>query len=245
MANIFFTIFFFLSSVFSSFSFAAPQEWEEGIPVPVTAYREADHKAGWYLDDLFVKTLSYYNKQGGHLDPLILWPRYNKSRKAFDKAWEGEENYKKLWAWSVCIKETWCGLTTPDKKWGRWRNKNSNGTLDCGITQINSGSTAYSCSELNKSDELAFREQKRILIEKVLKRRKKVNKTEKRPKRCPSSHKIKVEGSKKKVCPFQVDYVSYILPSTERLWWEHIGRYNGHNPTYTQKVRLIYKSLLE
>lgn len=214
-----------------------------GIVVHVTAYRAADHEAGWYEDPLFVKTLRYYRAQGGNLDSLVLWPRYKRARKSFDKVWEGAQAHEKLWAWSVCIKETWCGLTTSNKKWGRWKFKNSNGTLDCGVTQINSGSTTHTCSELNKSDELAFREQKRILLQKVLKRRKTVNKTKERPKRCPTSHKIVVKG--KKVCPFQVDYVSYFLPSTEALWWNHIGRYNGRNLTYTKKVRAIYNSFLE
>lgn len=215
-----------------------------GIVVHVTAYRTADHQAGWYEDSLFVKTLDYYRVQGGHLDPLVLWPRYKKARKAFDKVWKGEEAYKRLWAWSVCLKETWCGLTTTKKKWGRWKFKNSNGTWDCGITQINSESTEHTCSKLNKSDELAFREQKRILVEKVLQRRKKVNKTKERPKKCPTSHKIRVNGQK--VCPFQVNYVSYLLPSTEALWWKHIGRYNGrNNPKYIEEVRAIYMSFLE
>ena len=70
---------------------------------------------------------------------------------------------------AICAKEYLCGVTVKFSEWENYRfqgPKNNNGTVDCGVTQINSGSTEYSCDEL-QNHKIAFEEQKRIIMIKV------------------------------------------------------------------------------
>lgn len=95
--------------------------------------------------------------------------RWERAEGAFWKVWSDAPLWQAKIAAAICTKEYLCGVTVKFSQWDsfRWQSPtNSNGTIDCGITQINSDSTSYSCDELQDL-ETAFKEQRRIIMLKV------------------------------------------------------------------------------
>lgn len=98
-----------------------------------------------------------------------VYTRWQRLEETFFKVWGDVPLWQAKIAAAICTKEYLCGVTVKFSQWEgkRWESpKNADGSLDCGITQINSGSTDKSCDEL-QDFEIAFREQKRIIMEKV------------------------------------------------------------------------------
>ena len=109
-----------------------------------------------------------YLAQKGFLSKAYIRTRWERVEDAFWSVWGNAPLWQAKIAAAICSKETLCGI---DIKFSEWKthkfiNKNANGTQDCGITQINSNSTSYNCSEL-QDFETAFQEQKRIIEIKV------------------------------------------------------------------------------
>lgn len=95
--------------------------------------------------------------------------RWKRAEGAFWKVWSDAPLWQARIAAAICTKEYLCGVTIKFSDWDDFRFEspvNNDGTIDCGITQINSNSTSYSCDELQNL-ETAFKEQKRIIMLKV------------------------------------------------------------------------------
>ena len=98
-----------------------------------------------------------------------VYTRWQRLESVFFKVWGDAPLWQAKVAAAICTKEYLCGVTVKFSQWEgkRWESpKNTDGSVDCGITQINSGSTDKSCDEL-QDFETAFREQRRIIREKV------------------------------------------------------------------------------
>lgn len=119
-------------------------------------------------DAIFNVIWNGYKAKGGYLTKAYIKTRWERAEASFWAVWKGAPLWQAKIAAAICAKETLCGVTIKFSEWENYhfQNKNPNGTTDCGITQINSGSTTYSCDELQNL-ETAFREQKRIIILKV------------------------------------------------------------------------------
>ncbi len=110
-----------------------------------------------------------YVAQKGSLSEEYIRSRWVRAEGAFWSVWGGAPLWQAKIAAAICAKETLCGVTVKFSEWETHRfesPRNSNGTVDCGITQINSNSTSYSCSQLQNL-ETAFKEQRRIIKLKV------------------------------------------------------------------------------
>ena len=158
----------FLRAFAFFFSFFALSAIAKTTPAPA-----ADPYKGWKEAAISYVISKMGESQKTHYAPKTkgyanLESRWNKMFPSFRKVWKNEPLWKQKVAMAICLKETYCGLMTPTNKWGKWVNTNDNGTWDCGLTQINQGSTKHSCAALNASDVTAFKEQKRILRIKVL-----------------------------------------------------------------------------
>ena len=95
--------------------------------------------------------------------------RWERAEGAFWAVWGDAPLWQAQVAAAICAKETLCGVVVKFSEWETHRfqsPKNNNGTIDCGVTQINSNSTSYSCDELQDL-QTAFREQRRIIMLKV------------------------------------------------------------------------------
>jgi hypothetical protein len=105
-----------------------------------------------------------------------VYTRWQRLESVFFKVWGDAPLWQAKVAVAICTKEYVCGVSTKFSEWEgkRWESrKNHNGSVDCGITQINSDSTDKSCDEL-QDYETAFREQRRILMEKIKSEKKSV-----------------------------------------------------------------------
>ena len=105
-----------------------------------------------------------------------VYTRWQRLESVFFKVWGDAPLWQAKVAVAICTKEYVCGVSTKFSEWEgkRWESrKNHNGSVDCGITQINSDSTDKSCDEL-QDYETAFREQRRILMEKIISEKKSV-----------------------------------------------------------------------
>ncbi len=105
-----------------------------------------------------------------------VYTRWQRLESVFFKVWGDAPLWQAKIAVAICTKEYVCGVSTKFSEWEgkRWESrKNDNGSVDCGITQINSDSTDKSCDEL-QDYETAFREQRRILMEKIKSEKKSV-----------------------------------------------------------------------
>ena len=95
--------------------------------------------------------------------------RWERVEGAFWTVWKDMPLWQAQVAAAICTKETLCGVAVKFSEWDsfRWESPtNSNGTVDCGITQINSDSSPFACDELQDL-ETAFKEQRRIIEIKV------------------------------------------------------------------------------
>lgn len=119
-------------------------------------------------DAIFNVIWNGYKAKGGYLTKAYIKTRWERAEASFWAVWKGAPLWQAKIAAAICAKETLCGVTIKFSEWENYhfQNKNPNGTTDCGITQINSGSTTYSCDELQNL-ETAFREQRRIIEIKV------------------------------------------------------------------------------
>ena len=111
-----------------------------------------------------------YVAQKGRLSKEYIRGRWARVESAFWSVWKGAPLWQAQIAAAICSKEFLCGVQV---KYSEWESKywvgnrtNNNGTTDCGITQINSANTAFSCDEL-QDFHTAFQEQRRIIILKV------------------------------------------------------------------------------
>ena len=109
-----------------------------------------------------------YKAKGGFLTKQYIRTRWERVEGDFWSVWKDASLWQTKIAVAICTKETLCGVNIKFSEWEthRFENRNSNGTTDCGITQINSDSTSYSCDEL-QDHKVAFQEQKRIIMIKV------------------------------------------------------------------------------
>ena len=92
--------------------------------------------------------------------------RWARAETAFWAVWADSPLWQAQVAAAICVKETNCGVTVKFSEWETHRfesTKNGNGTIDCGITQINSDYTDFSCDELQNL-ETAFQEQRRHIF---------------------------------------------------------------------------------
>lgn len=119
-------------------------------------------------DPVYETLWRVYKDKGGFLSKQYIRTRYERVRLAFEKVWGDEPVWQQQIAIAICTKETLCGVDIKFSEWDKkiFKNTNKNGSVDCGITQINSINTPYSCKELQNL-EIAFREQRRIIHEKV------------------------------------------------------------------------------
>ena len=110
-----------------------------------------------------------YVAQKGSLSEEYVKGRWARVEDAFWSVWGDAPLWQVKIAAAICSKEFLCGVQI---KFSEWESKywvgsrNNNGSVDCGITQINSGNTEFSCDEL-QDFTTAFKEQKRIIMLKV------------------------------------------------------------------------------
>jgi hypothetical protein len=111
-----------------------------------------------------------YVAQKGPLSKEYIKTRWARVEDAFWRVWGDAPLWQVKIAAAICSKEFLCGVQIKFSEWEShyWigSQRNNNGTIDCGITQINSGNTEFSCDEL-QDFTTAFREQKRIIMLKV------------------------------------------------------------------------------
>lgn len=111
-----------------------------------------------------------YVAQKGRLSKEYIRGRWARVESAFWSVWKDAPLWQAQIAAAICSKEFLCGVQVKYSEWESWRwvgnRTNNNGTQDCGITQINSENTAFSCDEL-QDFVTAFQEQRRIIMLKV------------------------------------------------------------------------------
>jgi hypothetical protein len=120
-------------------------------------------------DAVFEVIWTAYKAKGGFLNKSYIKTRWERVEGSFWAVWKDSPLWQAKIAVAICAKETLCGVDIKFSNWESYRFEspvNNNGTKDCGITQINSNSTNYSCDEL-QNHETAFQEQKRIIQIKV------------------------------------------------------------------------------
>ena len=120
------------------------------------------------LSQIFEVVWRGYLEKGGYLKRETILSRWQRVEEEFWSVWGQAPLWQAKVAAAICTKETLCGVDVKFSEWEEYRFEaaNTNSSVDCGITQINSGSTKISCNEL-QDIQTAFEEQKRIINIKV------------------------------------------------------------------------------
>ena len=122
------------------------------------------------LNQIFQVVWRGYLEKGGYLKRKTILSRWQRVEEEFWSVWGQAPLWQAKVAAAICTKEYLCGVSILFSEWEEYRFEaaNTNGSVDCGITQINSGSTELSCDQL-QDIQTAFEEQKRIINIKVRK----------------------------------------------------------------------------
>jgi hypothetical protein len=186
-----------------------------------------------------LKALSWtvYKDKGGSRPRAWVEKRIERILPSFMEVWKDEPLWKQRLALAVCLKETLCGLNGPIPY--RGRGLNADGSQDCGLTQVNSKYTKYSCREL-ASSLISFREQRRMLETIVLKYRVFEKTGEPPPRYCTKKQRVVGKGK----CPSPTKLSTKYRKDTIGTWLKRVSFYNGSGPSaraYGKKIKEYVK----